>query len=70
MTILLPYLLLFGTSGEFGFSCWGLLIAIPFCWIIYTKEGGQLNDGLKWAAIHMILFSILTITDISYGHLF
>jgi 1,4-dihydroxy-2-naphthoate octaprenyltransferase len=70
MTILLPYLLLFGTSGEFGFSYWGLLIAMPFCGIVYTKEGSQLNVGLKWAAIHMILFSILTIMDISYGHLF
>ncbi len=68
-TILIPYflsaLIAMGTSISFL----GLLIAVPFCVLIFKKEGRDLNVGLKISALHLIVFSIFTILDINYGRL-
>jgi 1,4-dihydroxy-2-naphthoate polyprenyltransferase len=69
LTILLPYLFLLLTTQGFALSFLGLIIGLPFCRLLYKKNGSELNEGLKLAGIHMIVFSILTILDISNGHL-
>lgn len=70
VTILLPYILILFTIQHISFRFLGLMIGIPFARLIYTKNGSELNVGLKLAALHLILFSILTILDIRYGYLF
>ena len=69
-TILFPYVLVALSAKSFAMTFLGLIVAIPFTRLIYVKNGSDLNAGLKIAAVHMILFSLLTILDIRNGYLF
>lgn len=69
MTILVPYVLSSLMVNGFGLVHFGLLLAIPFCKMLLKKEGSELNVGLKLSALHLIIFSILTILDIRNGNL-
>ena len=70
VSILGPYLLSFMTFLKPGIIQCGLLVGIPFSLYLYRWKGSELNTGLKVAAVHLTLFSILTILEIKNGSLF
>lgn len=60
-TIFIPYLLLWGyrESKLILLPLIALIPAIKLSVIICTKEGSELNEGLKFSGIHLVLFSLL-----------
>lgn len=60
-TIFIPYLLLhyFRDLKYIYFVFLGLLPATKLSLIIMKKKGAELNEGLKFSGIHLIVFSIL-----------
>jgi 1,4-dihydroxy-2-naphthoate octaprenyltransferase len=49
--------------------CLGLIPALKLVLITYKEEGAALNDGLKFAGIHLLVFSLLLSLALAYGHL-
>lgn len=60
-TILVPYLLLhnFRNLKMIYFVLLALIPAIKLVLITYKKKGSELNEGLKFSGIHLIVFSLL-----------
>ena len=60
-SILLPYVLLvsFYYYRVIFIMPLGLLAAIRLIMIVHKKNGADLNEGLKFAGLHLILFSLL-----------
>lgn len=61
LTIFLPYLLLhfYREQRLIYFVFIALAPALKLTSIILTKKGAQLNEGLKFAGIHLVVFSLL-----------
>ncbi|HLW56856.1 MAG TPA: 1,4-dihydroxy-2-naphthoate octaprenyltransferase [Bacteriovoracaceae bacterium] len=61
LTIFVPYLLLhfYREMKLIYFVFVAILPALKLSHIIWTKEGSELNEGLKFSGIHLIVFSIL-----------
>lgn len=58
-TIFVPYLILFYWDLRLIFPVFlSVLPAIKLAKIAWTKEGHELNEGLKFSGIHLILFSL------------
>ena len=60
-TILIPYLLLH-YFRDLKMIYWVFLALIPamkLVMITYQKKGAELNEGLKFSGIHLIVFSLL-----------
>ena len=71
-TIFVPYLLLFFFK-EFRFIpvvLLALLPALKLSSIILKKKGADLNEGLKFSGIHLIVFSLLISLTFMYESLF
>jgi len=61
VTIFSPYLLClyFRDTKYFFITYLALLPAVKLSRIIHTKSGGELNEGLKFSGIHLVVYSTL-----------
>ncbi len=61
MTIFSPYLLClyFKDTKSFFITYLALLPAVKLSKIIHTKSGAELNEGLKFSGIHLVVYSTL-----------
>ncbi len=71
-TIFVPYLLLhfYRENNLTYFVFLALIPGIKLGSIILTKSGSELNEGLKFSAIHLLVFSILLSLSFTYARLF
>ncbi len=71
LTIFGPYLLMVIALPLSGL--WFLLLSLPIAFklghIVWWDKGAALNNGLKFAGIHLILFSLALHLGWRYGHL-
>jgi 1,4-dihydroxy-2-naphthoate octaprenyltransferase len=70
-TIFTPYLLLifFIHFSLLPIMTLGLIPALKLSSIIMKKEGAELNEGLKFSAIHLLIFSVLLGMTFIYARL-
>jgi 1,4-dihydroxy-2-naphthoate octaprenyltransferase len=72
VTIYLPYLLVF--KLKLALTLWPLLLALPVSFklalIVFKEKREGLNAGLKFAGIHLIVFSLLLYLGFNYEHFF
>lgn len=61
LTIFVPYILLhfYREMKLIYFVFFAVIPALKLTKIIWTKEGSELNEGLKFSGIHLIIFSLL-----------
>lgn len=61
LTILVPYFLLYFYRDMklISFAFLALIPALKLTHILWTKEGSELNEGLKFSGIHLVLFSLI-----------
>jgi len=72
ITIFFPYATLIGLR-EFPLVWVTLLALIPafkLSWIVIKKTGPELNEGLKFAGIHLVAFSVLLSLAFIHARLF